>query len=468
MSFVFAHFEVKVIKITPKAFEPSNVTVDENSTLIFINQDTIARWPASDFHPTHEVYPEFDPKGEIAPGESWSFKPKKPGVWNFHDHLDPHVRGVLTVNREAEDIKEISTVSNFDLWEKIKSFPIFLYTKIISFLIPTKLINSEDFKKLNSQDQFSYLTQLSKDQGGKYAWEFLTTTYQGEAGSSGSIHDLAHLSGKLLYESNNISGISFCTQTFSFGCYHGLLDRAFRENLASLPQAEKECEKVGKVNSGPFGSCIHGIGHGVASFHKLNNLEGALKSCDRLTNGRDFCYDGIFMEFVRGATPDFYQTLNPLFPCDMLEEKYGSTYSVSCGRNAPSVFIGRLNLPFEESTRLCGQSELDEKFKSSCFDALGFMLASTQDTGKIIEGCKKITSQHYLSLCLKSAAGELIFQEVPGWDIKAPLVCEASPDQGLCQQNLERLIKEYDRAPKLRSSVLGEKEDDYVTTYQVK
>ena len=93
----FAHSEVQVIEMTSNGFEPQEVTVDINQSVIFLNKDSVSRWPASNTHPTHELYPDFDPQSGVASGQSWAFKPTKAGVWKFHDHLFPHFRGVLTV-----------------------------------------------------------------------------------------------------------------------------------------------------------------------------------------------------------------------------------------------------------------------------------------------------------------------------------------------------------------------------------
>src|SRR3989344_2095750 len=95
-----AHSEVAVIEMVPDGFIPSEITIDVNSSVIFINKDNQARWPASNVHPTHDLYPEFDPRKNVNPGESWAFKPTKAGEWKFHDHNFPHMRGVLTVVNE--------------------------------------------------------------------------------------------------------------------------------------------------------------------------------------------------------------------------------------------------------------------------------------------------------------------------------------------------------------------------------
>ena len=80
---VFAHSEIAVIEMVPGGFLPSEITIDVNSSVIFINKDSQPRWPASNVHPAHDLYPEFDPRKNIDPGQSWAFKPKKVGEWNF-------------------------------------------------------------------------------------------------------------------------------------------------------------------------------------------------------------------------------------------------------------------------------------------------------------------------------------------------------------------------------------------------
>ena len=73
---VLAHSEVTVIEMVPSGFTPPGITIDQNSTVIFVNKDKESRWPASNTHPTHELYPEFDPRKPVLPGESFAFKPK--------------------------------------------------------------------------------------------------------------------------------------------------------------------------------------------------------------------------------------------------------------------------------------------------------------------------------------------------------------------------------------------------------
>ncbi|MFN7088213.1 MAG: hypothetical protein ACK4NX_00070 [Candidatus Paceibacteria bacterium] len=87
------------ILMVPNGFSPSSITISKGTTVIFVNQDTRRRWPASAVHPTHEVCPGFDAIGGVAPGESYSytFNFDPPKSCPFHDHLIPSLTGKITI-----------------------------------------------------------------------------------------------------------------------------------------------------------------------------------------------------------------------------------------------------------------------------------------------------------------------------------------------------------------------------------
>lgn len=427
-TYSYAHSQTVVIEMTEEGFSPQSLTLDQNSAVIFINKDLSDRWPASNIHPTHELYPEFDPKKPIKAGESWPFKPKKAGEWKFHDHLLPHMRGKITVILENGQVQTSSwqqNIKNFieDIVFKIKN--IFSFTK------------KEDAAK---------------------KWEDLKLKYKGQAGSEGDIHDQAHLAGSLLYQQKGFSGIGLCSAEFAFGCFHGFLDKAFEKSLDKLIEAEKACLSLG--TGGPFASCAHGIGHGIASFYQTADLKSSLNSCRKLASGQQYCYDGVFMEFERAAPSSFYSGENPYKPCDELEKEFGEEFSFACGRNQPTALIDRFNFDFDQVIEVCRNSK-GPQFKTACFDALGFIITkSTSKAPQIISFCDKIRESEYILRCAKAAAGELIFQEVPGWQTQAPLICESlTPnDRQGCLKYLDDLKRQYGRqtSGKLRVKTKGE------------
>ena len=190
----FAHTEVQVIEMTPSGFEPVEVTVDINQSVIFLNKDTNPRWPASNTHPTHELYPQLDPKTSIMPGDSWAFKSKKAGSWKFHDHNYPHFRGVLNVVSEdgqtsisEENNREDKRISSGKLEFKgpsiIVGFNNFLESLFVKIFGKKEFetVNLPDvsaFKKLTYEKQDETLRKIAKDTGSEKTWEFIKNDFR--------------------------------------------------------------------------------------------------------------------------------------------------------------------------------------------------------------------------------------------------------------------------------------------------
>ena len=57
-----------VVTITDDGFEPSTLTVSSGTTVTFENESSDDSWPASDVHPTHQLYPGFDAKKPLLAG----------------------------------------------------------------------------------------------------------------------------------------------------------------------------------------------------------------------------------------------------------------------------------------------------------------------------------------------------------------------------------------------------------------
>jgi plastocyanin len=86
-----------VVTLTPDGFVPAEVTIQKGQTIAFNTTTKNLFWPASNLHPSHTIYPEFDPLEPVQPGAMWSFTFTKTGEWKFHDHLAPYFTGVITV-----------------------------------------------------------------------------------------------------------------------------------------------------------------------------------------------------------------------------------------------------------------------------------------------------------------------------------------------------------------------------------
>lgn len=86
-----------VIRYTDGEFTPKKVTISVGQTVTWINDYDDHFWPASNIHPTHKIYSEFDSKKPLAPGTSWSFTFTREGIWRFHDHWNPRETGTVIV-----------------------------------------------------------------------------------------------------------------------------------------------------------------------------------------------------------------------------------------------------------------------------------------------------------------------------------------------------------------------------------
>ena len=86
------------VEMVPDAFSPQTLTITAGTKIRFVNKDKVDRWPASGFHPTHQICPGFDSKQSIKPGGSYSFTFTEAKQCPMHDHLNPAIRGTIVVN----------------------------------------------------------------------------------------------------------------------------------------------------------------------------------------------------------------------------------------------------------------------------------------------------------------------------------------------------------------------------------
>ncbi|MDP3986663.1 MAG: hypothetical protein Q8P81_00360 [Nanoarchaeota archaeon] len=86
-----------VVEITSSGFSPRVVEIDQGDIVTWVNRDSKRHWPASDDHPIHDAYPEFDSKRPLKADEDWDFQFDKRGEWEYHDHLNPSFTGTIFV-----------------------------------------------------------------------------------------------------------------------------------------------------------------------------------------------------------------------------------------------------------------------------------------------------------------------------------------------------------------------------------
>lgn len=450
--------EELIIRMTKNGFEPKELTVVEGDEVLFINNDDADRWPASNFHPTHEIYPEFDTKGNVKPGQSWKMKFENVGTWRMHDHLFPHMTGTIVVLEDPDKIATTSqaigapaTGENAGFWHKLTAFFTNLFKKKLAKADKVDQAALSEFKSLEPQAKYSWLEERAELENPETAWKYVVAAYNTPEGVVGSPHDMAHLVGQLIFRKYGLGGLPICTPVFAFGCYHGLMEVAFDKDhpekfVTTILDAQRGCQELGDENNPSYWSCIHGMGHGVITYEE-HDTGKALNDCDLLTERvRTYCYDGVFMELSISAAANFYKRTNPLYPCNAIGDQYRS----GCARAQARVMQTRLGLPLPAVAQACRESG-DETIRYHCIDALGYGAAQSHLTSSIAISaeCDKIANKDDAAQCKAAAAGELVFQNAANWQVLAPHVCDTLSanykHKGACDTRIAQVKQSYGR-----------------------
>ena len=103
------------VAYTGDEFVPPKLEIEVGDEVVFVNESGKRFWPASNIHPTHDIYPEFDPEAPIPGGEQWKFTFDEPGFWRYHNHLAPAHSGLVIVRGERAVKSRLPTISREDL-----------------------------------------------------------------------------------------------------------------------------------------------------------------------------------------------------------------------------------------------------------------------------------------------------------------------------------------------------------------
>lgn len=85
------------VVLTDDGYNPSNLVITKGTEVVFRTDRNKQHWPASNIHPSHNIYSEFDPKRPLEPDEEWSFIFERVGEWGMHDHIRSYYVGKVKV-----------------------------------------------------------------------------------------------------------------------------------------------------------------------------------------------------------------------------------------------------------------------------------------------------------------------------------------------------------------------------------
>ncbi|MCH7883378.1 hypothetical protein IIA95_03105 [Patescibacteria group bacterium] len=345
-----------VIELREDGFYPKKITIREGETITFKTTRDIYFWPASNLHPTHTLYPEFDPAEPISPDKKWGFQFDQVGIWEYHDHLTPYFKGTIIVL--SADFLDKNAI------ESCK--------KEIDFN-----------QKTTPRCWMDLVKDAYKKEGLEAAFDRFIYLYNTEPRFSAYCHDISHTLGEAAYEIfSQKKDLTLTNKTIycGFGFFHG-----FMETLVTItgdPLSAREfCSYVKEqVGANAEGACYHGIGHGFAA------------TFEETANGDEWSVVNPTIEFCENIA----KTKEQLFRCatgafdSIAIYYYNNLYGFSINEEDPLWFC----------------REQTAKYKKACY--LEMMTAllwfAEYDLLKSIHLAKKHVEKDYLPISIQALA----------------------------------------------------------------
>ena len=375
-----------VVHVTDDGFEPRSVEVDAGTTVVFENVGGEAHWPASDDHPTHEEYPEFDPKKPVQPGTEWSFTFDRPGEWGYHDHMNPYLTGEIEVLPERDPAGS----EPGGLLSSIGAFFANAYEAGVSLFGGEKEepasaseaetagssegssnessggLSEERYEEVKDE----YVT-LVREENPRVALEKLGDEMETDAALLRSCHPLVHDIGRAAYEKYGDVGeaIKYRNEVCNSGYLHGVIESHLSESDDILADVKTMCDGY-RSRSYTGWQCYHGLGHGVM-FYTANDLPRSLGMCESLEGAfdRSNCTNGVFMENFNADqklhVSKFLKESDPFYPC----AEQADRYKTDCYLYAPTYFLSLNPNDYAAALEWCKGAEAG--FESTCAQGVG-------------------------------------------------------------------------------------------------
>lgn len=395
-----------IIQMTDTGFVPNSVTINRGGTVVFESTGTEDHWPASNPHPVHTIYSEFDSRHPILPGATWSFTFTSGGTWYFHDHLFPNFTGTITVGEGSGStssvISQSRQVSHWwssfvpglaSFWKSITSRATEPRHASFATTNPSAAdvdVLYRDWKFPCSDHDFScasgVIMQITAMHGPRVAVAFLKRLQQeNKIDLSVDDHQLAHRIGRETARVFGETGDAFrmCPMSdYNGGCQHGFFEYVLGRTTTTADAAEKICRPMkDSFSAKVYFDCYHGVGHGVM-MAQAYDLPASLAICDSLGDsvGQEGCWQGVFMENVNGAMtgasrPGVFSNEDPLLPCTVIDKKYQH----ECFINQFGWLMRVAGNSVSSAARSCLAAPSDQR--GACLQSIG--LAVTNPTWQI-------------------------------------------------------------------------------------
>lgn len=400
---ILAHSGSHTILVTENGFEPSELTIDQGETVEFVNTRMVPAWPASDIHPTHAIYSDFDPGQAIVPQGQWQFSFNQIGEWSMHDHLNPNTVGKIVVVGQSEKVVE-KVPLGLQIKSKITDLKfglVRLYYKLFPKLLDKKLAQTDMHEIAQDPEELEYYIRLL---GGLSVMDELLA--DSGSGSITDCHQEAHNIGRVSYKVYGQDVFTYGNSACHSGFYHGAMEEFLKtEGTTDLANRIEEICTQFKTEYSKF-ECLHGVGHGVMAY-KAYDLLKALEVCSQLTSDYDIssCYGGVFMENIvvaqgKGAIKAHetkWVSTDPHFPCNAVN--MGTNADRECYMMQTSWMLTLFDGDFEVVAQECLKAPAE--MIPTCFQSLGRDGAgyALRNPDKILAYCNLVPSDYFTN-CL--------------------------------------------------------------------
>ncbi len=446
-----------VVIISESGFTPKYLRIEKGDKVIFQNKGRRDSWPASNIHPSHEIYPEFDSKKALTTGTSWDFKFSNAGEWRYHDHLNALITGTIAVQQDEES--ESSEMMVNALTEEINRYVLLFQSSVLSgyFRVfpdqKNSLLNLFNIKKLIDQKSDNVLLLLIKLYGpNQVTWHL---SEQSEKGSKFDCHQYAHHIGRLAFR---VLGKDALKRNITFchsGYHHGVI-AMFVKGISSdevMKKVEEVCKEVGTEFNAL--TCFHGAGHGMLAYLDYD-LPQTLEECKKVQTSwrQSSCMAGAFMENISTEFGDSLESHRSQwvnkndehYPCNVLNndlQAQKACYSIQ------PIWMAYL-FKYDMNKLVDSCAGLKEELRGRCMFGYGQVigLITNYDPSAAAEYCKKLPDGNSVkSACVTGILMGLMDSWASNMGNKGDLYCQsvAITTRNSCYEFLESRKQELTR-----------------------
>jgi len=446
------------VEISEAGFSPKRLEILAGDSIEFLNVGEIDHWPASNVHPTHELYPDLDARRPILPGDAWTFSFSQEGRWGYHDHLNIQETGEVLVLPDTHEgspdpggNSEPAPGSPLArLYDSARMFIARIFGVAKSFVAktfqrssastdpspppppppaPAQELNTEfrpppeadietvyrEAETICLADDFDcfegYFRQHVISSGPEIAVELVNRLREdGVLSTVVDEHQLAHRIGRQTADTYGINEQAFLLcpmESLNGGCQHGFFEFALGRTGNTSEAANLICQSLKDGYSSKFQFyCYHGVGHGVM-MAVAYDLTRALDECDTFGTfmAQDGCWQGVFMENVNAGMGNFaregvFSDVDPLAPCNGL----AGQYQRECYINHAGYLMAFYENDVEGATNACLEAEDDDV--SPCLQSIGLMATNPVWQVNFVEDLETVSFEDASwGICLKFPGG---------------------------------------------------------------